>query len=131
MIKGCGDRYGSPQGMIFAWTDLSGGRGGEDARGGLFHALSTARKDVTDRCFSSHPGTTNVLSNSHWTNPKKYRPISLLKVVCLGHGGNFSPVLVLSGAGRRSFGRSSGDVIRKAEAHVQAPEASRAGGPAR
>ena len=44
-----------------------------------------ARKDVTDRCFSSHPGTTNVFSNSHWTNPKKYCPISLLKVVCLGH----------------------------------------------
>ena len=43
------------------------------------------RKDVTDRCFSSHPGTTNVLSNSRWTNPKKYSLISLLKVVCLGH----------------------------------------------
>ena len=49
------------------------------------HPSCPARKDVTGRCFSSHPGTTNVLSNSRWTNPKKYCPISLLKVVCLGH----------------------------------------------
>jgi len=43
------------------------------------------RKDVTDRCFSSHPGTTNVLGNSHWTNPKKCSSINSLKAVFLGH----------------------------------------------
>ena len=48
VIKGCGDRYGSPRGMIFAWTVLSGGRGNEDAGGGLFHVFARKRGRAVD-----------------------------------------------------------------------------------